>query len=516
MLFASGLVVCCALAASCARKNEETRLTVALEPDTSCSGLTNVGDVNELEVRLLSDQGAILATWEFPFDVNAGAEASLGEVPHDGKGRFTAIGTGPVCGIAEQSIFEGTSDVVEFDPDDDQRVVVPVSCAPVPICTSPTATPTPFATFSAADRVLGQPDYVTCDGGGFGTGRTFREPDGLDIAADTLWVADRGFNRIAAFTPLAAITSGMQLGFAVGQGSIATVGSGTDDNDLDHPRSIAVLSDRLVVTDENNNRGQITTPLPTGNGAIATIALGQNDADNDAASNAGGATGANTLDGPAGVIQAGGYLYVADGDNHRVLRYPVTALAASRPDADIVLGQADFLGNLPNRGAAAGADTLSSPVHLATDGARLWIADAGNNRVVAYDLAGIATGSSASLVLDAAGGVPFVDPRGVAANADRLVIADSGNHRVLVWQPLPVTAADSPSAVIGQMDVASVTPNAGGNAGNCPAMDSCANPTREPTAQTLSRPGAVLLRGDELWVSDTCNARVLRYSAPVR
>ena len=39
------------------------------------------------------------------------------------------------------------------------------------------------------------------------------------------------------------------------------------------------------------------------------------------------------------------------------------------------------------------------------------------------------------------------------------------------------------------------------------------NVNHHPTPDSLSRPGAVLLRNDDLWVSDTCNSRVLRFSA---
>lgn len=519
VLRASTVTVACALAVAVAgctpSKTSDTRLTIVLAPDASCTSATAVDLVDHLEVTLLSDAGATLDVWQFPFDVD-GEEASLGEVPNDGRGKFSVRGTGPVCAIVAQSIFEGTSPSVPFDPKHDQRIVVPVSCPVLPPCVGPTPTPPPFTNFQAADLVLGQPDYVTCDGGGQPVSRRFQEPDGLELAGDMLWVADRGFSRIAAFTPTSTLSSGAQIAFVVGQGNLLATGTSNNSDSLNHPRGISVLSDRIVVMDGANHRGQITAPIPSANGAAASFAIGQDSANNDNTTNGGDPVGANTLDTPWGAAAAGGYLFVADSGSHRVLRIPLTALAAARPPADIVLGQANVTGNSANRGGTAAADTLSSPAHVASDGARLWVADTGNNRIVAYDLATIASGVPASLIVTNGGGVDLVAPRGVAASPERLVIADSGNHRVLVWEPPPLSPSDPPTAVLGQADFAGVTANAGGIAGTCPVMETCADPGREPTASALSRPGAVMLRGDDLWVSDTCNARVLRYRAASR
>lgn len=515
---ASGVLAACALALACEQKPaEDTRFTLALAPDASCAGATSVDLVDTLEVSLLSETGAVLDTWALAFDVH-GTEASLGDVPHDGRGRFTARGTGPVCSVLAVPIFEGTSALVPFEPKKDQRVEVPVSCPVLAPCTEPTPVATPFASHQAADLVLGQPDYVTCDGGTTGNGRRFEEPDGLELAGDVLWVADRGFNRIAAFTPASALmSSGQQISFVVGQNNILANANGDSDNALDHPRGVFALSDRLVAVDGLNHRGQVLAPIPTESGAAASFAIGQDTANNDNTANAGGSTNLDTLDTPWGAVQAGGYVFVADSLNHRVLRIPVASLGANRPSADIVLGQLDFTSNQANRGAAAGADTLDSPAHVATDGTRLWVADTGNDRVLAFDLATLSSGAPAVLVVTSGGGVNLSGPRGVAASPTRLVIADSENHRVLVWEPPPTSPADLPTAVLGQADFLGIDANSGGAAGGaCEAMETCTDFGREPTARSLSRPGAVMLRGDELWVSDTCNARVLRYHAPAR
>lgn len=516
-LRASVLALVCVIAAGCTPpKARDTQLSLALSPDASCFGADAVDLVDHLAVRLLTPTGATIDTWEFPFTIG-GAAVSLGDVPHDGSGKFVVSGTGPVCGVVATTIFDGESAVLPFDPDDDQSVAVPVSCRTISPCNEPSPTPTPFASAQPADLVLGQPDFLTCNGGGLGIGRRFEEPDGLELAYDVLWVSDRGFNRVAAFTGAAALTSGAQITFTVGQNGLLTTGNGDTSVALDHPRSAIALGDRLVVVDGANHRGQVTPPIPDASGADASFAIGQDSANNDNAVNAADPVGANTLESPWGAAESGGNLYVADTGSHRLLRFPVAALGANRPAADLVLGQADFTSSAANRGGSAAPETLSSPAHVATDGLRLWVADTGNDRVLAYDLATLAIGAPATLVIiNGGGGTTLLAPRGVAASAERLVIADSGNHRVLVWEPPPLTAADPPTAVLGQTDFTGVTANAGGNAGGCPTMETCVDPAREPTGSTLSRPGAVMLRGDDLWVSDTCNARVLRYRAPTR
>lgn len=513
---ASGVIGACALAVACARPHpDDTRFTLALSPDASCAGATHVDLVDTLEVSRLSENGAVVETWQLPFDVN-GTQASLGEVPRSGRGRFTARGTGPVCSVLAVAIFEGTSPLVTFDPGADQHVEVPVSCIAVAPCAEETPAPPAFASFQPADLVLGQPDYLTCDGGGIGVDRRFEEPDGIELVNDVLWVADRGFNRIAAFTPASTLTSGAQITFTVGQSGLGDSGDGDSSDALSHPRGVVALSDSLVALDGMNHRAQVTVPIPSQSGVAASFAIGQNSPSNENQVNAGGSTNLDTLDTPWGAVRAGGYFFVADSLNHRVLRIPLTSLAENRPSADMVLGQADFTSNLPNRGAAAGAETLNSPAHVSSDGTRLWVADAGNDRVLAYDLATLTSGGPATLVLTSGGGVNLAGPRGVAATPERLVIADSDNHRVLVWEPPPSSPADPPTAVLGQADFLGISANVDGGAGGCPTMETCADPGREPTARALSRPGAVMLSGDALWVSDTCNARVLRYKAPAR
>src|SRR5260370_7343198 len=89
---------------------------------------------------------------------------------------------------------------------------------------------------------------------------------------------------------------------------------------------------------------------------------------------------------PGGVATNGKRLLVVDSGNNRVLSWPDVQQFVNGQEADLVIGQADFTGNSPNRGMnAPDASTLSQPSHVATCSWDLFISDTGTNRVLEYD-----------------------------------------------------------------------------------------------------------------------------------
>ncbi len=99
---------------------------------------------------------------------------------------------------------------------------------------------------------------------------------------------------------------------------------------------------------------------------------------------------------PRGVACDGKRLFVSDCDNHRILIFALGTEAgkepggaADRPRAVAVLGQADFTGNQPNRGGALSPASLLFPSGLALDPTGRWllVADMGNERLLAFDVA---------------------------------------------------------------------------------------------------------------------------------
>ncbi len=96
------------------------------------------------------------------------------------------------------------------------------------------------------------------------------------------------------------------------------------------------------------------------------------------------ATNTNTT-AKAVVDAATGELFVCDEANNRVLRFSSAAAATSGAAAEAVFGQPDLTTATANTGGLS-ATSLSDPVGIFVDSnGALWVADAGNNRVLRFD-----------------------------------------------------------------------------------------------------------------------------------
>ncbi len=261
----------------------------------------------------------------------------------------------------------------------------------------------------------------------------------------------------------------------------------------------------------------ILTSVPTTamqGDTIADRVLGQPDFTNNALS----AVSASALNAPAAVAidtsVTPNRLYVGDTGNNRVLGYLDAASFANGADADLVVGQADFVSSA----AGLTASNLDSPQGLAVDsGGNLYVSDFNNNRVLEYNDPFSACQSfpcvagPANLVFGqdgftaggcnrggAASADTLCNPQGLALDADgNLYVADQNNSRVLEYN-LPLSTDTTADLVIGQADFQSII---------CEF---------NPTATTLCFPHAVTLDGaGNLYVADSGNDRVLEYKAPL-
>jgi uncharacterized repeat protein (TIGR01451 family) len=139
----------------------------------------------------------------------------------------------------------------------------------------------------------------------------------------------------------------------------------------------------LYVADFNNSRVlEYNTPLTTD--TVADRVFGQAGSFTSGTCNLGGVS-ASSLCNPFGVaVDAAGNLYVADFNNHRVLEYdtPLTTDTV----ADRVFGQAgSFTSGTCNLGGVS-ASSLCRPLGVGLDGAdNLYVADGNNHRVLEYD-----------------------------------------------------------------------------------------------------------------------------------
>jgi hypothetical protein len=506
------------ISVGCRHTGSDTGLSLHLLPDpATCAGVPLVC-VSTLHVNLQSG-GESLIDKDYPFQV-PGGHVDLGGLPHSGNGVFRVAG----LNTAVATVFAGSSGNVAFT-DHDQFVDVYVDCANPAPCSIATPPLTVFTSGTNAGLLLGEPDATTCDPqtNGVAADQDFEEPDGLFVLGSNLWIADRANGRTVEYLNKNALTGFVNdtLTLAVGHGDTQGQGNNGGQGGENKPRGVWVLPDRLLVGDTSNHRVQEYLPVPASSNQSSDFSIGQNGNGN---TNDPGSASATNLKSPVGSIVVGTNLWVADSGFNRVLRYDVATLGANGPAANLVLGQTTFTSN----GAGTSQSALSAPAHLASDGQLLWVADTGNNRVLGFQLSTIATGAPAAIVLGQAdftsgaanrGGTPAADtlagPRGIAIESGRLVVADSLNHRLLIWQPVPDTNGAPASAVLGQADFTSNAPNYDGSNNGCPGLDSCNNPNigKRPTLHTMARPGAVWLDGDDLWVSDTCNNRVLRFTA---
>ena len=215
-------------------------------------------------------------------------------------------------------------------------------------------------------------------------------------------------------------------------------------------------------------------------------------------------TTARSLCAPIGLaVDDAGRLYVTDSNRHRILRFDppfATGMAAAS-----VFGQGgSFTTGEDNKGGR-GPGSLSFPAGLAYGNGRLFVADAGNARVLAYDNPAADTTADAVLgrgdMVSGPGGDPSATRIGIdlvglgVDGAGRLFVADTGNHRVLRFSP-PFANGMAADLVIGQQDFAS---RGFGN-----------------TERTLRSPDGIAADAEgNLVVSDRDNHRVLRFAAPL-
>lgn len=233
----------------------------------------------------------------------------------------------------------------------------------------------PTTNHAAADLVIGQTTFTSYSHNN--AANRMRYPTSIHFSDDDrMIITERDNNRVTVWdTPPTA--TGASADWVVGQTAFGTSGAARTQNRIDGPWTATTMGNALLVTERDNNRVMIWNTIPSANGANADVVLGQdlfttNTADNGGLSEA-------SLDQPFGMVAAGGKLYVAEYDNQRILIWnslPTT----NKQAADAVFGQAAFNTSTANNGGVA-FNRLFNPRHLASDGTRLFISDAGNHRV---------------------------------------------------------------------------------------------------------------------------------------
>ncbi|MBF0451183.1 MAG: hypothetical protein HQK75_10805, partial [Candidatus Magnetomorum sp.] len=357
----------------------------------------------------------------------------------------------------------------------------------------------------------------------------------------------------------------------LGQANFTSGASGTSASTLNSPAAIVIdpVTGKVFVSDRGNHRvlrfGSVNDLT---NGVSAEAVLGQANF-TSALENRGGSVAANTMNQPIGlVIDPFGHLWIADMNNHRILRFNDASSKSTGADADFVLGQTDFTTNTNG----TSQNTMYQPHSVWFDPVgRLWVADYSNHRVLRFnDVYSKSNGANADGVLGqsnfstGSAGLSqstFNMPVGLFIdNSDCLLVVDQSNRRILGFDNVTFKSDGGlADRVFGQTDFVSNTSSTTDTIINIPIhgiMDNTGrlyfsdfmnnriliyndilnkpngsaadNVLGQPdfvsntanngglSAKSLNAPFWMFFdkKNNQLWVAEYYNHRVLRYSLP--
>lgn len=435
--------------------------------------------------------------------------------------------------------------------------------------------PQPFAQTTdllAVDLILGQPDLNSTSANGgqaapnastlaFTNGSgVFRSGLTFD-ASGNLWVSDPGNNRVLRF-PASVLAPGASnqpaANLVLGQNdfsstSLPSNATRSAKNYLAQPSGLAFDPQGDLFIADSANRVVVYAP-PFAISQAAARVMGVVTSPNAPTVSA-GTLGAVDSNGhavpPQDIFFIGANPYVVDTGNARILGYspfsqwPPESTTFS-PAAQNVIGQPDFASFESNQGLPvpyastfAGPQPnpfISGPVSAVYDGGgTLYVADSGNNRVLAFPRQTGGVFTTATRVLGQSnfqynslneidgrevgfsgnigscsvnGSLPFLVGGSAVIDASstppHLYIADPLNNRVLGYQDYrKVNAGVRADLVIGQPDLVTAVANYPSN-----------SPTQTNAEGLWSPEGLAVDASGNLYVADTCNARVLRFPAP--
>lgn len=399
-----------------------------------------------------------------------------------------------------------------------------------------------------AKLVIGQGDFsmLQSNRGADDPGdNTLAEPQFVCKYGDMLFITDRGNHRVLMWNQIPQ-ENGEPASLVLGQEDFAdclenrgitttldemTSGLGDetldgftiskpDEDTLSAPAGVRVIDGKLYVVDGGNHRVVRWDSIPSEDGEVPNLVMGQDNLECGEANNR-GEVGARSLFFPMGIYSGDDQkVFVADKDNHRVLIWNKIPFNNGWP-ADITIGQAGMDEREPNRGEFdnVGPATLSFPTGVCFDveNERLFVVDQGNNRVLIWNSFPRENGKPADIVLGqkdmesrevnrglgsrrtSVGGLFF--PTDVVYGRKGLFVSDSGNNRVLCWKEIPTENGQPADLVLGQTNFS----------------DNAVNRNGEPTGSTLNDPYGLFLEEDpedeedmgKLYIADRGNSRVV-------
>lgn len=390
----------------------------------------------------------------------------------------------------------------------------------------------------------------------------------LDTSVDPpiVYVADTGNHRVLAWRDAAGFANGARADLVIGQRDFSSTAaiditkSPSSGSSLYAPASLAVDSQgNLFVVDAGNNRIlRFPKPFeqPQGGMPAADLVIGQpdlNSRDPSQSKTAGAAPTAATIRTNAastgGIQNAGlafdaeGNLWFCDSGNHRLLRYPASAVSGGSNtgaggaviSADMVLGQPDFNSATPNPGR------VSQPAdRMRKDSFRFGgplAFDASGNLFFADDLARVlvwkpplASGKPADRILGiyllkpgeppppavnqwtfganlggTASNLIFAGgPQGLFSVGGYLFVVDTYNNRVVRFDPVSTWPDEDPANGVLSPAMAAVFGQPDFN-----ARQANLYPFIEPSAGAFDKPVAGAYAAGQVFVVDSGNHRVM-------
>lgn len=217
----------------------------------------------------------------------------------------------------------------------------------------------------------------------------------------------------------------------------------------------------------------------------------------------GGSTQTRFFDSNALCLDRFGRLWVADPQNNRVLCFEAAAFRSDLPSADLVFGQPNF--TTVTTGVTAGK--MNSPNGVWVDSSdNLWVADSGNNRVLKFaTISNKSSSANADSVIGqanfttgtaGAGNTGLQSPNSVHVSSNGTLYVSCANaHRVMAFNNAAGLGTNPPASfVFGQPDFSTTSSGLTDSKFNNPI-------------------GCFVTPDDSLWVTDTSNNRLLRFSS---
>lgn len=281
-----------------------------------------------------------------------------------------------------------------------------------------------WATYAPADLVLGQPNFTTAT---FGSDdHSLNHPESIAVDGQgSVYVADTDNHRVMVFAP--PYSNGMAASLSFGSFNPNPNCQNPTPYLFCFPRGVAVDGqDRLYLVDEFHGRILIYDAPLSHDTTPERIITGLAD--------------------PRGVaVDAAGNVYATDSENDRVLEYDTPLTSDTTFDRSFGGAADGYTCFEENPGAPVTASVLACPVDLAIDTAgTLYIADLYNHRLLVYahplqdDTPDAVYGQGGAFDSGAANGGGLSagslhTPLGVTVANGTIYLADFGNNRVLAY-----------------------------------------------------------------------------------